>query len=409
VLSTARLRSLVSFALGTRKSLGLTVVLIVCGPLVLVACGPAPTITSANHATFTVGTSGSFTVTASGTPTPNLTESGALPTGVTFTPEAGTATIGGTPAHGTGGSYALKLTASNGNSPNATQTFTVAVDQPPTITSAASTSFPVRGAGSFHATATGYPTPTFALTSGSLPAGVTFSASGLLSGTVTSTGTYTFGIRAQNGIGSPSTQTFSLIIGQAPAFTSSATVDSWVTVPLSYNVTTSGYPAPTLTASGALPSGLKLTITAGTAVLSGTPTISELGTTYLTLTATNSQGTAKQTLVLTIHGTNPSAIVFPLNSTRTPPLSATPVQQSTLAPPGAIVDSVQNASDDQAGVHIQITLECPNGNTVTIAADSTSGACDGQQFYRTWTVTAWVTSGSPWLASTIAVYVHWHL
>src|SRR6202043_1913103 len=44
----------------------------------------APAITSANNATFLVGTAGTFTVTATGFPAPTITETGALPAGVTF-------------------------------------------------------------------------------------------------------------------------------------------------------------------------------------------------------------------------------------------------------------------------------------------------------------------------------------
>ena len=62
----------------------------------------APAITSANSATFTVGTAGTFSVTTTGHPTAAITESGALPTGVTFTDNGnGTATLAGTPAAGT--------------------------------------------------------------------------------------------------------------------------------------------------------------------------------------------------------------------------------------------------------------------------------------------------------------------
>ena len=63
----------------------------------------------------------------SGSPTPSLTESGTLPSGVSFTDNGnGTATIAGTPANGTQGSYPLTITASNGLTP-ATQTFTLTV------------------------------------------------------------------------------------------------------------------------------------------------------------------------------------------------------------------------------------------------------------------------------------------
>src|SRR4029453_18155440 len=64
----------------------------------------APAITSASAATFSLGAAGSFTVTTTGGPAPTLTASGTLPAGVTFVDHGdGTATLGGTPAAGTGG------------------------------------------------------------------------------------------------------------------------------------------------------------------------------------------------------------------------------------------------------------------------------------------------------------------
>ena len=99
-----------------------------------------PAITSASNTTFQTGRAGNFTVTTSGVPTPSLSESGALPSGVSFTDNGdGTATLSGTPADGTGGTYPLTITASNGISPDASQTFTLTV-QEPTTTSASSVS-----------------------------------------------------------------------------------------------------------------------------------------------------------------------------------------------------------------------------------------------------------------------------
>jgi len=117
--------------------------------------GVAPTITSTAGTVFTVGTSGSFTVTASGTPAPTFSETGALPSGVTFSGGV----LSGTPAAGTGGTYSLTITASNGTLPNATQSFALTVHQAPAVTSANSTTFISGTAGSFTATASGYPTP----------------------------------------------------------------------------------------------------------------------------------------------------------------------------------------------------------------------------------------------------------
>ena len=89
----------------------------------------APAITSADDAAFTVGQFGSFTITTTGYPTPAITETGSLPTGVTFTDNGnGTATLAGTPQEGTLGTYPLTLTAANGISPSATQSFTLTVN-----------------------------------------------------------------------------------------------------------------------------------------------------------------------------------------------------------------------------------------------------------------------------------------
>ena len=94
----------------------------------------APGITSANSVTFVVGTAGTFTVTTSGLPTPAISETGALPTGVTFNDNGdGTATLAGTPGAATEGSYPLTITASNGFGTNATQGFTLNVVTPQTI------------------------------------------------------------------------------------------------------------------------------------------------------------------------------------------------------------------------------------------------------------------------------------
>ena len=79
----------------------------------------APTFTSADNATFGLGEPGSFTVHATGAPAPTLSESGALPGGVTFTPATGL--LAGTPT--SSGSFALQLTAKNGVAPDATQSF----------------------------------------------------------------------------------------------------------------------------------------------------------------------------------------------------------------------------------------------------------------------------------------------
>src|SRR5262249_44211090 len=85
-----------------------------------------PAITSGNAATFIVGSLGSFSVTATGFPAPTFSATGALPSGVNL---SASGVLSGTPAAGTGGSYPITITAANGVNPNATQTFTLTVNQ----------------------------------------------------------------------------------------------------------------------------------------------------------------------------------------------------------------------------------------------------------------------------------------
>ena len=92
----------------------------------------APGIISPAGTTFTAGQAGTFTVTTTGVPNSTLSETGALPPGVTFTDNGdGTATLAGTPAAGTGGTYAFTIAAKNGVSPDAIQSFTLIVVGPP--------------------------------------------------------------------------------------------------------------------------------------------------------------------------------------------------------------------------------------------------------------------------------------
>jgi hypothetical protein len=88
----------------------------------------APAITSAAHVTLIAGSPGTFTVTATGFPVPGLSETGALPDGVSFHDHGdGTASLSGTPAAATDGTFPLTLTAHNGAGPDAVQPFTLTV------------------------------------------------------------------------------------------------------------------------------------------------------------------------------------------------------------------------------------------------------------------------------------------
>ena len=79
-----------------------------------------------------MGSNGTFPVTATGYPIVTLSETGALPAGVTFVDNGNaTATLSGTPATGTAGSYPLTIGASNGIGTAASQSFTLTVSATP--------------------------------------------------------------------------------------------------------------------------------------------------------------------------------------------------------------------------------------------------------------------------------------
>src|SRR5439155_5276822 len=96
--------------------------------------GPqAPVIPSAATGSFMVRTPATFTITATGTPTPSFTLIGAQPSWLSFVDNTdGTATLSGTPDADSDLSYSFTITARNGVSPNATQDFTLSIQQTPT-------------------------------------------------------------------------------------------------------------------------------------------------------------------------------------------------------------------------------------------------------------------------------------
>jgi hypothetical protein len=183
-----------------------------------------PTFTSLDHTTFTVGTAGTFTVTTHSVgPVPVLTESDNLPanSGITFHDNGdGTATIAGTPAAGTGGGYTLNITANNGIPPNGTQTFTLNVNQAPSITSPDHATFSVGKLNVFTVTTQGFPANVALTETDNLPAGsgVSFHDNGDGTATIAGTpaaaaaGSFTFNITADNGTAPQATQTLTLNI-----------------------------------------------------------------------------------------------------------------------------------------------------------------------------------------------------
>ncbi len=152
---------------------------------------------------------------------------------------------------------------------------------PPTGTIGTQFSMPV--------TATGRPVPRFDLASGELPPGIALDpVTGLVSGTPTTGGTWTFTVGATNSEGTAVTDPVTVVVAKAPTFTAAEPPASLTAgQQVSYALAASGAPAPSFAATGTLPPGLTL---GADGVLSGTPTTA--GVFAFSVTATNAAGTA---------------------------------------------------------------------------------------------------------------------
>jgi dienelactone hydrolase len=156
--------------------------------------------------------------------------------------------------------------------------------------------------------AAGGSTPyTWSITAGALPAGVTLSSAGVLSGTPMVTGTFNFTAQVTDGASAMATRAFSLKINTVTAlgFTTSATMPGGTAgVEYSRGISVTGGTSPYTQAvtAGALPPGLTL---ASNGLVTGTPTT--VGTFSFTDTVTDAVGaTASRNFSITISATGPS-------------------------------------------------------------------------------------------------------
>ncbi|NBV97803.1 MAG: hypothetical protein EBT30_09735, partial [Verrucomicrobia bacterium] len=131
---------------------------------------------------------------------------------------------------------------------------------------------------------------------GTLPAGMTLSSLGNLSGTTSAGGAYpvTFRVTDTNGSFAESTAILTVAVPSAPVITSTNAARGLVGSTFTYQITASNYPS--LFGASNLPSGLTINTTNG--LISGIPAAA--GTNSVTLLASNAAGTGSQSLTLTI-------------------------------------------------------------------------------------------------------------
>lgn len=216
--------------------------------------------------------------------------SGELPAGLSVDTNSG-AVLGNA---NEAGQFVFRVLASNRSGSTYSTQSTITVNQTPVFTSSSVATSLTKGTEySYNFEATGYPAPTFDTGGTALPAGLTLSSDGHLSGTPTAGRSYTFSVRAYNwyaGAWHIATISKTINVEAGPVFTAGENYTATVTLGNLYTHT------PTVSGNGVsfalgansdLPAGVSLDSESG--VLTGRPT--EAGEFTFTVVATNSLGT----------------------------------------------------------------------------------------------------------------------
>ncbi len=274
-----------------------TAAMMTAGDAGFVVVRAQPSLTAASPPlTASAGTLYEYRFAASGYPVPAFSLAPGAPPWLSI--DTATGVVSGTPPDG--GSATYSVIASNGTGGGDTITagpFTVTISADPTAPAIVDASPPAGtvgtaygGGAGYRFTASGYPSPTFDVASGQLPDGLTLAADGLLSGTPTAGGPFTFTIRAANGVApSAVSGTVAIEIGAAPVFTDTSPSAATYLVPYTYVLKASGYPSPqfTVTPGSHMPAWLHLD---ANGTLHGTPPNVDLAPATFRVRASNASG-----------------------------------------------------------------------------------------------------------------------
>ncbi|WP_306591579.1 putative Ig domain-containing protein [Geothrix sp. 21YS21S-4] len=279
--------------------------------------------------TFTAGTLITGQIPSVANETPGLTTTyaltgGALPAGLTLNADG---SITGTPT--VPGVYSFAVTATNGaRTALASSSYTVTPAAALTVSYTTPQTFPANTMIAAQSPTIGNATPgvstTYAVTSGTLPTGLTLNADGTITGIPTAPGTYAFTVTATNGTRTATGNASYTINVAAPTsvnYATPVTYTSGFAIPQNSPSPSGGTPSSYTVGGGSLPPGL--TLDPNTGVISGTPTAS--GSFSVTINATNTAGGVNQTLSITVlqamsasFSANPSLVSVGQSSSLTP-------------------------------------------------------------------------------------------
>ncbi len=229
----------------------------------------------------------------------------ALPTGV------GTDRLIGRPT--TPGTFVFTLQADNGGDPPAQKTITFSVNPPVAITTAAvlpTTNQASANAYSLALAATGGTPPYVWTPSAGLPPGINLSLGGVLTGTATASGPFSFTALATDAVGATASRLFALNVNPQLALSAVGAFDATVGKPYSYGVNAGGGTPPYTWSrvAGTIPPGL--TLNTSNSVVSGTPTTAGTFTYTLRITDSSFPGDFRD-IPISISVFNPIVIANP--------------------------------------------------------------------------------------------------
>jgi Putative Ig domain/Galactose oxidase, central domain/Bacterial Ig-like domain/Kelch motif len=257
------------------------------------------TTTLANWTVNQSGYSQTIATTGGASPYSFAVVAGSIPSGLTFNTSSGVIT--GTPT--TPGNFVFEIKATDSIGDSASQAYLITINQALAITTTSLANWTVNQPSYSQAITTsgGTAPDSFAITGGSLPAGLSLDpASGIVSGTPSATGAFSFTVTATDASGATVSQSYAITINPALAITTT-TLPNWAVNESGYSQTIAivGGTAPDSFAvtAGNLPAGLTLDPASG--IISGTPTAE--GAFPFTVAAIDASGaTADQSYSITI-------------------------------------------------------------------------------------------------------------
>jgi alpha-tubulin suppressor-like RCC1 family protein len=323
--------------------------------VVSMVMNPAVSVSTTSLAGGVVGTSYSQTLSGADGTSPYTWTSTTLPAGLSLSSGG---VVSGTPT--AIGTTSVTFTIHDANAKTATKVLSMVVN-PAVSVSTTSLAAGVVGTSYSQTLAGADGTSPYTWTSTTLPAGLTLSSGGVISGTPTATGTTSVTFTIKDANNKTATAVLSMVVNPAVSVATTTLVGGVVNDAYSATLTASGGTAPYTWAQTGLPTGL--TLGTSTGIISGTPTAMGTSSVQVTVTDANSK-TATATLSLVI---NPALSMTTLSL---PVIIQDVAYSTTLAAVGGVAPYSWSATGLPTGLTLNSTSGVISGALSTIGSSS---------------------------------------